>query len=144
MKLSLTYKQFSRHYRWRCLEYLTSTLFFSASNKLIGPNSMGAGYDYSYLRWADKLGGGRPVLNKQDDYECHLNSSTKYLLTSSLFICLLFLTILPYVQYKGLSYTNKIIMSNGVQSYKPLSNQQSQPLRPTCFFDSRPGMWTSP
>ena len=52
-KLSLTYKQFSRHYRWRCLEYLTPTLFFSASNELIGPNSMGTGYDYSYLRQAD-------------------------------------------------------------------------------------------
>ena len=53
LKLSLTYKQFSRHYRWRCLEYLTPTLFFSGSNELIGPNSMGAGYDYSYLRRAD-------------------------------------------------------------------------------------------
>ena len=53
LKLSLTDKQFSRHYRWRCLEYLTPTLFFSASNELIGPNSMGAGYDYSYLRRAD-------------------------------------------------------------------------------------------
>jgi len=28
-------------------------LFFSASNELIGPYSMGAGYDYSYLRRAD-------------------------------------------------------------------------------------------
>jgi len=56
---------------------------------------MGAGYNYSYLRRADYLGGDRPELNKRYDYECHLNSSTKYLLTSSLFICLLFLTILP-------------------------------------------------
>ena len=38
--------------------------------------------------------------------------------------------------------TNKIKMIDRVQSYKPLSNQQSQPLRPTRFFDSCPGMWT--
>jgi len=34
--------------------------------------------------------------------------------------------------------TKKIKMSDRVQSYKQLSNQQSQPR----FFDSRPGMWT--
>ena len=97
---------------------------------------MGAGYNYSYLRRADYLGGDRPDLNKRYDYECHLNSSTNYLLTSSLFICLLFLTILPLctVQTK--------LKWAIVYSYKPLSNQQSQPLRPTRFFDSRPGMWT--
>ena len=101
---------------------------------------MGTGYNYSYVRRANYLGSDRPELNKRYDYECHLNSSTKYY---KVFINIIIIHLPVIFNYPTIMYsTNKIKMSDRVQSYKPLSNQQSQPLRPTRFFDSRPGMWT--